>query len=286
MIILITGATGFVGKYCVKALSDTYQIIQLKRKGKEDDGCLVVDLTDIKSMKKLKSIKMDILVHLASAIPARSSSFLNTNMVGTYNLLSSLNKKYLKKIILLSSVSVYKHESDKISYFQEDNSEIPEDEYGKSKLIQELLIKTYCQDSIDYLIFRAASIYGPGNSSKTLLPIWYEKALKNEDLVIQTKNYKQNFIHIKDVVEIIQQGIEKNLSGAYNLFSNDTVEIEELAKIIINTVNSSSKIIVDYKTEECFDKIYNNDKLIRDFECSSFISLAEGIKNMRETCND
>ena len=286
MIILITGATGFVGKYCVKALSGSYQIIQLKRKGKEDDGYLVIDLIDIESMKKLKSIKINILVHLASAIPARSSSFFNTNVVGTYNLLNNLNKKYLKKIILLSSVSVYKHASDKVSYFQEDNSEIPEDEYRKSKLMQELLIKMYCRDSIDYLIFRAPSIYGPGNTSKTLLPIWYEKATKNEDLVIQTKNYKQNFVHVKDVVEIIRQGVERNLSGTYNLFSNETVEIERLAKIIINAVNSSSKIIKDYKTEELHDKIYNNDKLMRDFECSSFISLSEGIENMRKTYND
>ena len=286
MMILITGATGFVGKYCVKALSGSYQIIQLKRKGKEDDSSLIMDLTDIESMKKLKCIKIDVLVHLASAIPARSSSFFNTNMVGTYNLLSSLNKKYLKKIILLSSVSVYKHELDKVSYFQEDNSEIPEDEYGKSKLMQELLIKIYCRDSIDYLIFRASSIYGPGNTSKTLLPIWYKKATKNENLVIQTKNYKQNFIHVKDVVKIVRQAIERNLSGTYNLFSNDTVEIEKLAKIIINAVNSSSKIIEDYKIKEHFDKIYNNNKLMHNFECSSFISLVEGIKNMRETYND
>jgi nucleoside-diphosphate-sugar epimerase len=240
MRILITGATGFVGKYCVKTLSSSYQIIQLKRKGKEDEGCLIMDLTDIKSMKKLKSTKIDILVHLASAVPARHSFFFDTNVVGTYNLLRNLNKKYLKKIILLSSVSVYKNELDKISYFQEKNSKIPEDEYGKSKLTQELLIKSYCQDSIDYLIFRASSIYGPGNTSETLLPIWYEKATKNKDLVIQTKNYKQNFIHVKDVVEIIRQGIEKKKNGTYNLFSNDTIKIEELAKIIINVVNSSS----------------------------------------------
>jgi nucleoside-diphosphate-sugar epimerase len=152
--------------------------------------------------------------------------------------------------------------------------------------MQELLIKIYFRDSIDYLIFRASSIYGPGNTSKTLLPIWYEKATKNENLVIQTKNYKQNFIHVKDVVKIIRQGIERNLSGTYNLFSKDTVEIEKLAKIIINAVNSSSKIIEDYKIKEHFDKIYNNNKLMHNFECSSFISLAEGIKNMRETYND
>ena len=106
-----------------------------------------------------------------------------------------------------------------------------------------MLVRTFCGEAIDCLIFSASSIYGPGNTSNTLLPIFYKRALNNEDLLVQVKNYQQNFVYVDDIVNIISQGIEKQINGTYNLFSGDTVTIESLAEMIIKSVNSSSKLI-------------------------------------------
>lgn len=283
--ILLTGSTGFVGSHFLKSTGGDNDILQINRKGIEDGHHIIADLTNDASLKTLKSLDVDVLIHLASAIPGRNSDYFNTNVIGTFNLLNNINKTHLKKVILLSSLSVYGNTGNSVMDYRENNYTFTEDQYGRSKLMQEMLVRTFCDNAIDCLIFRASSIYGPGNTSHTLLPIFYNRALNNEDLLVQVKNYQQNFVYVGDVVNIIRQGIEKQVSGTYNLFSGDTVTIESLADLIIRSVNSSSKLVVDYKDQQHYHKVYNRDKLLRDFDCSDFTSLENGIKKMGEVSN-
>lgn len=277
MTVLVTGASGFVGKHLLSGLENIPVIYP---------GRNLLDLTDPASLRVLEDIKVDVLIHLASATPARvhaakERDYLDTNVTGMFNLLNSLNRKHLKKIILLSSVSVYKVNTDRPTMFREDNCEItsPVEQngsfYGMSKYLQELLVRTYCGKSIDFLIFRASSIYGSGMPA-TLLPIFYQRSKNNEDIEITVKHYRQNFIYIDDVIKIIVGGIMNN-SGIYNLFSNETVGIEGLAELIIRANRSSSRIVRNYKSKVSFENIYDNTKLLRDFNCT-FTPLEEGIK--------
>ena len=274
--ILITGATGFVGKHLLYKLDKykEFDIITLGRNRKND---IVADLTDIDSLKILKNYDIDILIHLASAIPGKKSEkenkndYFNTNVIGTYNLLDSLNRKHLKKIILLSSVSIYECS-----------------DYGKSKYIQELLTRTFCNcnhdynnaDSTRYLIFRPSSIYGKGMHN-TVLKIFYDKSKRDEDIEITVEGYRQNFVYVKDVAKIIKMGLEIGNSGIYDLFSNDTVDLIRLAEIIIEINNSRSKIVENYA--KVHEKVYDNtiyDRINNDKFVFKFASLYEGLKNL------
>jgi len=182
-------------------------------------------------------------------------------------LLKSLSKRYIKKIILLSSISVYKINKDADTYFREDSeiTTLQESPYGYSKYVQESLIREYCSKySIKCVIFRASSIYGHG-MPPTLISVFNERSKRNENLEITTKNHKQNFIYVSDVVELIKQSIDSDATGIYNMFSDDTLDIEQLAKAVISINNSSSDIIKKYNSEEKYNKIYYNTKLHRDF---------------------
>lgn len=286
MTLLITGASGFVGRHLVELLRAGVEWMDLPI---ISGGRKQFDLTDPASLRLLNDLKVEVVIHLASVTPSHVRSecdYLNTNVTGTFNLLNSLNRKYLKKIILLSSVSVYKVNTDKPTRFIEDNCEITNPveaegsfcvtSYGISKYLQELFIRTYCGKSIEYLIFRASSIYGSGMPITALLPVFQQKSKNNDDLEISVKNYSQNFIYVGDVVKLIGKGIANN-SGIYNLFSNETIGIEDLAELIVRVNQSLSKIVRNYRTEVMFEKIYDNTKLLRDFNNCTFTTLEEGI---------
>ncbi len=261
--ILITGASGFVGKHLVEALKGRPMILVDRHHG--------YDLTEdtVNTLMPLINRKIDTVVHLASVTPANANSkdYFRTNVTGTINLLKSLDKRHIKKIILLSSISVYKINKDADTYFREDSeiTTLQESPYGYSKYVQESLIREYCSEySIECVIFRASSIYGHGMPT-TLISVFNEKSKRNENLEITTKNYKQNFIYVGDVVELIKQSIDSDVTGIYNMFSDCTLDIEQLAKAVISINNCSSDILKKYDSENKYNKIYYNTKLHRDF---------------------
>ncbi len=272
--ILITGASGFVGKHLVGSLKDKPVILVDRHHG--------YDLTDVTTLLPLLNRKIETVVHLASAIPtnAYSKEYFRINVTGTINLLKCLDKRHIKKIILLSSVSVYKINKDTDTYFREDSDITTSDEssYGYSKYIQESLIKEYCSEcSIECLIFRASSIYGRG-MPQTLVSVFNNSSKMDENLDITIKNYKQNFVYVVDLVNLIKQGIYSHITGIYNIFSNETFDIEQLAEMVIKVNNSSSKIIRSYKFIKS-NIFYDNTKLNKDFNFK-FTPLEEGIKTL------
>lgn len=269
--ILITGASGFVGRRCMASFPDRAPVMGMGRHCQGPD-MLAADLTDKKSLEKLKDLDIHTVIHLASLIAGSETDFFEPNIVGTYNLLSALKGHNLKKIILLSSVSVYGTYN-----CTEDNYEYTTDAYGRSKLIQEFLVSSFCMRSkTNYIILRTSSIYGPGYSQNTILPLWYNRSKRNEDLKITSKNYRQNFIHVDDVVSVIKKAADSNLMGTYNLFSDDSIFLEELAECIVHVTRSTSRIVKNYEVAVEQPKVFNNEKLKRDLN-HSFIPLEKGL---------
>ena len=164
MNVLITGATGFIGRYLTAALSKTYSV-----------RCLVRKTSDIKQLKDLNvdivygdlldkdSLGpaldgIDLVYHLAGEVYSKKGAdYYNCNFLGTKNLLEISKGKNLKKIIYLSSLAVYKPVNEK-TLLTADSECGPITLYGKTKLDAERLVKG-C--SIPFVIVRAPVVYGP-----------------------------------------------------------------------------------------------------------------------------
>jgi nucleoside-diphosphate-sugar epimerase len=164
MNILITGATGFIGRYLTAALSKTYSV-----------RCLVRKTSDIKELKDL-SVDLvygdlldrnslgpaldgiDLIYHLAGEVYSRKKDdYYKGNVLATNNLLEACKEKAAKRIIFLSSIGVYKPAA-KETLLTEESECAPITFYGKTKLNAERLIKK-CK--IPWVIVRAPIIYGP-----------------------------------------------------------------------------------------------------------------------------
>jgi len=164
MNILITGATGFIGRHLAGALSKTFSVRCLVRKNSDitplrglNIDLVYGDLLDKDSIfPALDGIGL--VYHLAGEVYSRrKQDYYKGNVLATQNLLEACKKKDTERIIYLSTVGVYKPVTTRTLLTEESECE-PITIYGKTKLEAEQLIK---KQSISWVIVRAPVIYGP-----------------------------------------------------------------------------------------------------------------------------
>jgi nucleoside-diphosphate-sugar epimerase len=164
MNILITGATGFIGRHLAGALSKSYAVRCLVRKTSDvttlRDSNVDIAYGDLLIKESLGPVldRIDLVYHLAGEVYSRhKQDYYKGNVLATHNLLEACEGKGTKKVIFLSSISVYKPATKGTLLTEESECE-PMTIYGKTKLEAEGLFE---RCNIPWVIVRAPIIYGP-----------------------------------------------------------------------------------------------------------------------------
>ena len=252
--ILVTGGCGFIGSHIVDCLVKKkfnvtiLDLILPKRKDVKfiKGSILNKPLVD----KSLKNI--DFIFHLAAVSDVNKvknipSKTIETNIIGTTNLLEAARKKNIKKFIFASSY---------YSYGDAGNL------YTTSKTASELVIKNYnLLFGIEYTIIRYSTAYGPRNRNVDAISIFVDRALKNLNLIILGDgNQKRNYVHVEDLAKGSMIALnKKSKNKTLTLTSKKSIKITSLAKIILNLTKSKSKIIFNKKRKR-FDDFTSSDK--------------------------
>jgi nucleoside-diphosphate-sugar epimerase len=224
MEILITGASGFLGKHLVFTLGKEHILETFHRKDFEQ-------LNRIQNYKISKSY--DLVIHAmgkAHKIPDslnEDCDFYRVNVLNTINLLNSLGENLPKSFVYISSVSVYgKSEGELIS---ENCPTLANEPYGLSKLIAERIIKTWCcNNNIKCTILRLPLIVGdnpPGNLGSMINSI-------NRGTFFIFKNgiAKKSMVLATDISNYIIAA--SNAGGIFNLTDGYHPSFRELSKSI------------------------------------------------------
>jgi UDP-glucose 4-epimerase len=213
----------------------------------EDVEFILGDITD--DQKILQSFQdFDIIIHLAAAVGVGITETdpiwtLNTNILGTKNILESCKKNNIKKVILASSSEVY-GEPKKVP-IDETQTPMPITTYGISKLACEEYLKSYAKIyGFNYSVLRFFNVVGPKQSSRFVMPEFVNNALNNKPLVIHGDGLQiRAFCHIEDVCQGIEKSISKGDSDTFNVGNDlEPISIENLAKKVISVLNSQSTI--------------------------------------------
>ncbi|HEV8692738.1 MAG TPA: NAD-dependent epimerase/dehydratase family protein, partial [Lysobacter sp.] len=143
--VLITGITGFTGRYVAAELADAgYEIVGLTHSGDEaGDNVHAVDLCDRDALLSLVSgMQLDAVVHLAAisfVAHGDADAIYRVNVVGTRNLLEALDRAGTtpRVVVLASSANIYGNAT--VEPITEDTPPAPANDYAVSKLAMEYM---------------------------------------------------------------------------------------------------------------------------------------------------
>ena len=245
MKILITGGCGFVGTNVAIFLNKKYKVDcldNLSRKGSKYNLEILkknrirnfnIDIENFYQLKKLP--KYDIVIDCCAEASVEVSKkdidrVVNTNLIGTYNILKKI-KKDKSKIIFLSSSRIYpiKNFNENIKsknikkkliikklVNENDNKNGPKSLYGFTKLASEMLIEEFSYAfNIKFLINRCGVISGPlqfGKQDQGFISLWIWRHLNKKKL-----NYigfggnghqVRDVLHIEDLLSLIDLQIK------------------------------------------------------------------------------
>lgn len=279
--VLVTGGSGFIGSHIVDALvKKKYKvtIFDLIEPRKKDVKFIKGSILN-KSLVQSSLRNIDYIFHLAAVSDINKvrnfpSDTIETNILGTTNILEACRKNKVKRFIFASSV---------YSYGSSGNL------YTTSKTASELLTKNYnLLYGLNYTIFRYTTAYGPRNRSVDAVSIFVDRSLKNLNLIIfGDGSQKRNYLYVKDLAEGSMIALnEKTKNKIVTLASKNNIKIFNLAKIILKLTKSRSKIIFKKRNKrfDDFTSNYNYNKSKKDlFGWRPKYNLETGLKQYIKT---
>lgn len=255
--ILITGGLGFIGSYIADELIDENEVLIIDNKstGKvenlqninhENLTLIEKDLNDADLDDILTDV--DYVFHLAAmaSVPLSIENPLEcveNNMYATIKLINACKNNNVKKIIFSSSSSVYGDNTN--IPLKESEYPLPKSPYAASKASGELFLKTYYEAyGLNYISLRYFNVFGPKQDKNSqyaaVIPNFITALLEGEQPIIYGDGEQtRDFIYIRDVVNANIKAAESDYNGIINVASGKKTTINELYKIISETLGSN-----------------------------------------------
>lgn len=163
------------------------------------------------------------------------------NAKGTLNVLLSMVKNGVKKIVHASTGSVYGEVPNSITEFTPTN---PVSYYGVSKLAGEKYVAAFGDlHGIEYTILRYFHVYGERQDSSSyggVIPIFIRQALAGEPLTIHGDGEQvRSFTYVGDVVYANLYGALHMDNGIYNCASGLRISVNDLADMIRDKIRDT-----------------------------------------------
>lgn len=253
---LVFGATGLIGAHLIeRLLRDGHTVIGVSRgKSKKSIASkkyhhVLMDISKKEDFSKIHG-QFDVVFNMAAHIATGYSiddatKCLLVNAIGTLNILEFMVKRRINRLIHSSSVTVYGRPKRRVAY--EDSPLNPIIVYGVSKLTAEKYCAMFSRlHGLQITMLRYASVYGPGLTQRTALPIFIERVQKNEDIYLYGDGTRsQDYVYVDDVIEANMLAAQNNISGTFNIGSGNKTTMTELAETIVDVFSSKSKIYYD-----------------------------------------
>ncbi len=293
MRVLITGSNGFIGRnVCAWFRNHGYYVIGLGRHKEsltpvDEYVCCDLNSDDVSCVFEKTSVSsVDAVIHLAADMRREpyTVQVVTANCAGTQRLLELCERKQIRVYVQLSSLPVIgKPVQHPIT---EEHPLAPPTVYHVTKRTQELLADYACYTfGLRAISLRITAPVGLGMNPKTILPVFLNKALRNEDLTILGKGYrKQTYIHTSDIAQAIHKAIHSDAHGVYNLASMNLISNYELAQKCISIADSKSKIVFSGTEDPMDDYIWDVslEKITADMNYIPEITLEMALKELRD----
>ena len=190
----------------------------------------------------------------------------------------NLTKNFKGKIIFLSTCSVYGAQE---GILNEDSSVNPLSEYASSKLVAE----NYLQDS-NAIIFRLGTLFGISDEFSRIrldlvVNILVTKALTEGKLTVFGGEQWRPLLHVNDVANAIENVLDKDIKGVYNLHHKN-YKIIDIAEAIVEKIPSAKIETTPMKFQDSRNYQVSSEKLFKETGFEASIDLKTGINEIHD----
>lgn len=300
--VVVLGADGFIGKHLVHGLArlGKYEIVTFDRFSTRQVGVRhefeelpnvrivagnffnETDLTNVTQGAKY-------VFHLISlTTPATSLADplvdIETNVKGSVELFRICSKNKVSRVLFLSSGgAVYGDiDSEKIS---EKAVPSPMSPYGIGKLTIEHYLRYFkSQTALDYIVYRVANPYGPGQNvhgKQGVIPIFMHHVLENKSVtVLGDGTMMRDFFYIEDLTKMLANSFDRNHKySEYNIGSGKGRTVSELVAAIETSTGKSVKVRhAEAPSAFVHKSVLDTSRFSKEFGIKPVVSLEEGLK--------
>lgn len=253
--VLISGATGLIGKYLVRFLvrychCTVLAVVRDRKKAhslwqdlEERMEYICSDITELEACDK----KVDYMIHGASMTSSRSFTAepvetIRTSVEGTRRMLEFAGKNPVKGFVFLSSMEVYGAPSTDEKIGERHGTDLDtmavRSSYPESKRLCESMCAAYLSEyRIPVRVLRLTQTFGPGVAydDSRVFAEFARCAIEGRDIILHTKGEtKRNYLYLADACTAALTVLTKGVSGeAYNAANEDTYcSIKEMAELV------------------------------------------------------
>ncbi|MDA9830241.1 dTDP-glucose 4,6-dehydratase [Akkermansiaceae bacterium] len=263
MRLLITGGAGFIGSNLVRKLvGDGHQVLNVDKltyagnrhslndlQEAENHQWRIIDIVDASEVDKaFEDFQPDAVMHLAAESHVDRSidgpdAFVQTNVVGTLNLLQSALKHWRSlseeaqqtfRFLHVSTDEVYGSLGD-TGAFTETTPYDPHSPYSASKASSDHLARAWKDTyGLPVLVTNCSNNYGPYQFPEKLIPVVILKALNGESIPVYGKGENvRDWLQVEDHCEALIEVVTRGIPGeTYNIGGNNEMRNIDLVRLL------------------------------------------------------
>ena len=302
---VVTGGSGFIGAYLVKALvRDNWDVTVVDNmlRGDQSRFAEVADKVNLHTADVRDADKMteafkgaEVVFHLAAVngtenFYKRPELVLDVGLRGALATVEACQRANVPDLVMASSAEVYQTPdvvptSEDVPLMLPDSLN-PRYSYGGSKLVSELIAFNYGQDYFRKLqVFRPHNVYGPDMGWKHVIPQFIQRAIEaratgNHTFPIQGDGQETRaFAYVDDVVDGIltmyAKGAHRNI---YHIGNDDEVSIRDLVVATGDTLDHRLDIVAGEASAGGTPRRCPDISKMRSLGYNPTVSLIEGLR--------
>ena len=311
MTILVTGGCGFIGTNFIHRYMDLFPdervvnvdkltyagnpLNHIKLRENPNYSLYAADIGDYITIQNiLMAYRPNLIINFAAESHVDNSindatPFLNTNVLGTYNLLECCRKNidWIYRFLHVSTDEVYGSLGENDAAFNEKTAYDPRSPYSASKAASDHIVSAYYHThGIPTIISNCSNNYGPYQHAEKFIPVVIKSAMTDKPIPVYGNGMNiRDWIYVTDhcdaLIKVLYRG---RLGEKYNIGGKTEVDNLTLTKMILNIMGKPESLIsfVEDRKGHDFRYAIDNGKIQSELGWSPKVNLHKGLKDTIE----